>query len=115
MKIKSKVKIGAHWVKVKWVNEIEGRIAQAVLPENRIELARFWRDSDGTRYFIAESLLIEGFLHEIGHFILFQSGYGEFTENSDVELVNQAFCHGMLQVIRDNDLDFREEKCGRRS
>lgn len=108
MKIPKRVKIGAHWIKVKWVDEIEGRIAQAVLPENRIELARYWHDDDHNRGFIAESLITEGFLHEIGHFILYQAGYCEFTDNSELELVNQAFCHGILQVIRDNKLDFRE-------
>ena len=110
MKIPRRVKIGAHWIKVKWVDEIEDRMAQAVLPENRIELARYWKDDDGMRRFIADSLIVEGFLHEIGHFILFQSGYGVFDENTELEKVNQAYCHGMLQVIRDNKLDFREGK-----
>ena len=110
MKIPKRVKVGAHWIKVKWVDYIEGRLAQAVLPENRIEIARFWRDDEGNKGFVAMSLIDEAFLHEIGHFILYQAGYCEFNDNSDIELVNQAYCHGMLQVIRDNKLDFREAK-----
>ena len=102
MKIPAKLKIGVHEVKVKRVQKIEGGalIAQVHVAMNTINVARQIIGSA----MLPESMIAEGLLHEIIHYILLQNGYGV------AEKMVASLAAGLFQVIRENNLDFRKLK-----
>ena len=98
MKIPATLKIGGHEVKVKRVQRIEGGtlMAQVNVSMNTILIAK---QIDGSAM-LPESMVAEGLLHEIIHYILLQNGYGV------AEKMVTSLASGLFQVIRENNLQF---------
>ena len=98
MKIPATLKIGGHEVKVKRVQRIEGGtlMAQVNVSMNTILIAK---QIDGSAM-LPESMVAEGLLHEIIHYILLQNGYGV------AEKMVTSLASGLFQVIRENKLNF---------
>lgn len=106
MKIPLSIKIGAHDVSVERpdsnedIGEKNGEdLGDTLVAQNRIRVCSKYDGND-----VPESMQAEIFLHEIIHYILFQAGYG--TCEGEV----CAAAGGLLQVIRDNNLDFGRPK-----
>jgi hypothetical protein len=98
MKIPSTVKIGAQEFEVVWTDSVDGdQLGLTKSHLNRLEIAR---NVDGEK--IPEGSLVDTFMHEVLHAI--STTYGlELRERQVAGLAG-----GLLQVIRDNRLDFRK-------
>ncbi len=102
MKIPSILKIGGHEVMVKRVQKIDGGalMAQVKVSMNTILIAKQISGSA----MLPESMVAEGLLHEIIHYILLQNGYGIS------EKMVTSLAAGLFQVIRENGLNFGRVK-----
>jgi hypothetical protein len=102
MKIPATLKIGGHEVRVKRVQRLEGGALMAVadVSMNTISIARQINGAS----MLPESMVAEGLLHEIIHYILLQNGYGVS------EKMVTSLAAGLFQVIRENGLNFGRVK-----
>ncbi len=105
MRIPKQIKVAGHKYSVKHVSSIKnGKVRARVNHEmNRITLSR--RGSTGP---YAESLRAEDFLHEIIHCVSVAYVHATVAEATIGQLGV-----GLFQVIRDNNLDFRQPKKGK--
>jgi len=104
MKIPARIKIGGHWIEIKKISEcweLDGTVVQgsADHESNTICLAS---KHDGQH--IAESRRAQTFCHEIVHHLAFHSG----LDLDEREIT--AFSEVLFQVLRDNNLNFADEK-----
>jgi hypothetical protein len=104
MKIPLSIKIGAHTVSVEMPDSNEEigdktgeDLGDTLLAQNRIRVCAKYDGDD-----VPESMMAEVFLHEILHYVLYQAGHGLCEQEVT------AAASGLLQVIRDNNLDFRK-------
>lgn len=101
MKIQSRIKILGHPIRVSCVGhaleteDCSQAVGLAHLVTNRISLSRKF-DADE----VAESVVAETYLHEIAHHVNTKLGLG--MEEGQISGIS---C-GLLQVIRDNRIDF---------
>lgn len=109
MKIPKELRIGAQTVKVELVDSLEGHrelgdaIGHSSGSINRILLSRSVDDPyAGVPALMPESVMTDTFLHEIIHMVSNNYGIG-LDENQVMGLAG-----ALLQVIRDNNLDFRK-------
>ena len=101
MKIPKKIKIGGHMVTIRKMRQLQEpeTIGQAFNSEDRIDLATH---SEGKP--ISEAMRAVVLLHEIVHHINWVYCGARLSEE-DI----QAIGEGLLQVLRDNNLDFSKK------
>lgn len=100
MKIPSTVKIGAQEFEIVWMDspdEAEKQLGLTKAHLNRMEIAK---NADGEK--MPEGSIVDTFMHEVLHAISITYGLG-LRERQVAGLAG-----GLLQVIRDNKLDFRK-------
>lgn len=114
MKIPKKIKILGHGIKVRCYQDVlqhpDGSACYglAYKMSDAISICTAFCEDDGEQVEISETSIADTFLHEIIHHIEYKLGL-ELKEHQIT-----ALACGLLQVIRDNNLDFREAKCERR-
>ncbi len=109
VKIPKEIKLGAQTVRVELVDSLEGHrelgnaIGHSSGSINRILLSRSVDDPyTGGSVLMPESVMTDTFLHEIIHMVSINYGIG-LDENQVMGLAG-----ALLQVIRENNLDFRK-------
>ncbi len=101
MKIPKRIKIGGHWVKVKYpyvFKDSLDNVGQTDYTERFILVASMYK---GTA--LCESEIAETFFHEILHQVV-----SIYSGDQLEEKVHAQISQGLFQVLRDNDLDFRK-------
>jgi len=104
MRIPDRIKIGCNEFTVEWRDELDaaGNIGLSSVSLNKIYMARRTKDSvGGVVVEMPEPVLVDTFLHEVLHSL--SCLYGLKLKERQIE----GLAGGLMQVIRDNALDFR--------
>lgn len=106
VKILDKIKIGGHWLTIKFPYLFKERVDCFGQYDGSVKEIRIVRvDSGGNVR--ADSAILVDLIHEIFHAIDRNSGHEMFVgEEGEKRCV--AMSEGWFQVLRDNDLDFRD-------
>jgi hypothetical protein len=97
VKIPKKIRINSHEIDVIKVEHLPDCIANVDVAACTIKIGETCGEN---KVVVAESMVAEGFLHEIIHFITISNGFGIS------EKICTCVAHNLLGIIRNNELDF---------